>query len=136
MSVPVPAAALAALLPLFAHLVELFNQVAALPDARGVESLVHEGLREARCRHCGEWAELLETARGRTMISVRGEVRGVYASSTNAMMTCGKITMKTLQRDRMETCAPEVWAHLDQATKRSLQISSQSSFLRASSSSN
>lgn len=99
MSAPVPAAAPAALLPLFAHLTELFNQAAALPDARGVEPLVHEGLREAdrlmmqacvaekcrqeegddvrevRCRHCGEWAELLEAGRDRTMIGVRGEVR-------------------------------------------------------------
>ena len=92
---PVPVS----LVPVLESLCALFSDVEDLPDARGLEKRVHEGLREVdqrvmqacvsqksqheaqadlrevRCVHCGEWAELLDPVRERTIMSVRGEVR-------------------------------------------------------------
>lgn len=95
------------LLPAVRTLVNAHEQALDLPDARDLERVVHEGLKEAdrlvmeaavraksaqardekdirevRCRHCGrEWAALLKEDEDRYIITVRGRVdfkRRVY----------------------------------------------------------
>jgi hypothetical protein len=101
-TVPVPDP----LLPVVQLLTTLFHKVEALPDARKLEAMVHQDLkqiecqsmeacvqfkaqeaiakdvRETRCPHCEDgWAVLLEQAAPRYAVTVRGRVdyvRPVY----------------------------------------------------------